>query len=324
MEKYIRFSLKIIISGIVLAYLFSIIPFSSILSSILSADLSLLMIGIIISSPISYLSALETQYLTKIQGMTLSVFEILKIHLATSFYGLFLPGTLSGGAVKWYKFSKHSSKSSAAAVIVLNRFLEILMVVIMGILFSLPVLYEAKNEKLLVLLVVIFFAMIFFYFALLKKSILILIEKIFQKLPFPNLIKEKSGKFLTAMSQFQNLRLKDHLEIFGLLFLYHGLGLVSFYFFAHSLNVNVNIWIIGWIRSVMAIAIMLPLSFMGLGIREITLVYLLNKYGVAPNDSMALSFLILFRSLLTSFVGGFFEFKNFAFHKQIKKSKMLN
>ena len=230
-KKHFSLGLKIIISVIVLTYLFSIIPFSSILSSILSADIVLLLIGIILSSPISYLSAFETQYLTKIQGMTLSVFEILKIHLATSFYGLFLPGTLSGGAVKWYKFSKHSNKSSAAAVIVLNRFLEILMVVIIGILFSLPILYEAKNQKLLVLLVIIFFIMILLYFALLKKSVLILIENIFHKLPFPFLVKEKTGKFLKAMSQFQNLRLKDHLEIFGLLFLYHGLGVSYLFFF---------------------------------------------------------------------------------------------
>ena len=320
-KKHFSLALKIIISAIVLAYLFSIIPFSSILSSILSADIFLLLVGIIISSPISYLSAFETQYLTKIQGMTLSVFEILKIHLATSFYGLFLPGTLSGGAVKWYKFSKHSNKSSAAAVIVLNRFLEVLMIIIMGILFSLPILYEAKNQKLLILLVIIFSIMILLYFALLKKSVLILIGKIFHKLPFPYSIKEKIEKFLKAMGQFQNLRLKDHLEIFGLLFLYHGLGLVSFYFFAHSLNINVSIWVIGWVRSATAIAIMLPFSFAGLGIREGTLVFLLGQYGVMPNDSIALSFIFFFRNILSSLFGGLFEFKNFTFSNKKKETE---
>src|SRR4030065_1648272 len=159
MKKHILLTLKIIVSGILLAYLFSIIPISAILSSIKSADITLVLIGVILATPISYLSALETQYLTKIQGMTLSVVEILKIHLATSFYALFLPGTLSGGAIKWYKFSKHGSKSSAAAVVVFNRFLEILIIILLGIFFSLPSLYALQNKTLIAFWVLIFFFM---------------------------------------------------------------------------------------------------------------------------------------------------------------------
>ena len=121
------------------------------------------------------------------------------------------------------------------------------------------------------------------------------------------------------MHQFQNLRLKDHLEILVLLFLYHRIGVLSFFCFAKSLDINLSILVIGWIRSAMAIAIMIPLSFAGIGIREGTLVFLLGQYGVMQSDSMALSFLFLFRSLLTSLVGGVFEFKDFTFAKKIKR-----
>ena len=318
MKKHILLALKIIVSGILLTYLLTVIPISAILSSIKSADITWVLIGIILATPISYLSALETQYLTKIQGMTLSVVEILKIHLATSFYALFLPGTLSGGAVKWYKFSKHGNKSSAAAVVVFNRFLEILIIVIIGIFFSFPALNATSNQKLSLALGIIFLVMILLYFLLLNNSVLIFITKIFLTLPLPNIIKQKIGKFIEAMHQFQNLRLKDHFEILGLLFLYHGIGVLSFYCFAKSLNIDVSIWVIGWVRSAIAIAILLPLSFAGLGIREGTLVFLLGQYGVMPNDSMALSFIFLVRNILSSMFGGLFEFKNFTFSNKKK------
>lgn len=321
MKKKTLLAIKITMSGILLTYLFSIIPFSEILSSIKSAEIIFILIGIILATPISYLSAFETQYLTKIQGMSLSVFEILKIHLATSFYGLFLPGTLSGGAIKWYKLSKHGNKSSAAAVVVFNRFLEILIIILIGIFFSFPSLYALNNQKLVIVWVLIFLIMIMLYYLLLNKSALNFIEKIILHLPLlPKTfgLKEKICKFIEAMHQFQNLSFKNHFEIISLMLLYHGIGVISFFCFARSLNIDVSIWVIGWVRSAMAIAIMLPLSFAGLGIREGTLVFLLAQYGVLPSNSMALSFLFLFRSILTSLTGGLFELRDFTFSKKKK------
>ncbi|MGE5804553.1 MAG: lysylphosphatidylglycerol synthase domain-containing protein, partial [Ignavibacteria bacterium] len=200
---------KILFSGIILAYLFNIVPIKEILGSILNTDLYLFIAGFLSAVPINYLSALETQYLTRIQGLNLSVLEILKIHLATSFYGLFLPGVLSGGAVKWYKFAKFGSKSSAAAVVVLNRFLEILMIVFLGIIFSFPAFYSSGNQKLLIVLVMILFFMICLYLLLLSKSGLNFILKILLIFPFPHFIKDIVKKFADAMLQFQNLSLKD-------------------------------------------------------------------------------------------------------------------
>lgn len=309
MKKHFLLAIKIIISVILLAYLFSIIPVTEIVSSIKSAEIYLVLIGLILAAPISYLSALETQYLTKIQGMSLSVFEILKVHLATSFYGLFLPGTLSGGAVKWYKLSKYGNKYSAAAVVVYNRFLEVLIILLLGIIFSIPALLAVNEKKLIFILVLIFMLLVAIYFALLNRKFVNTIKRTIFRIPLPGYVKGKVENFTDAMLQFQKMKLKDHLEIWGLLFFYHGLGVLSFFFFARSVNIDLTIWIIGWIRSAVSIAVMLPLSFAGLGIREGSLVFLFSKYGVLPDVAMALSLLFFSRNLLTSLIGGIIEFK---------------
>jgi glycosyltransferase 2 family protein len=324
MNKNIILALKIILSGILLAYLLTIIPLNDIINSILSAKLFLFLTGLLLVFPISYLSAVETGYLTGIQGIKLSVIEILKVHLATNFYGLFLPGVLSAGAVKWYKFSKYGKKSAAAAVVVFNRFLEILMILFIGIISSSPILYSIGNQKLLFVIFTIFVCMIIFYFLLLKKSGLKFVEKIIFFIPLPGFIRDISIKFTDAMHQFQNLRIKDHFEIIGLLFLYHGIGILSFFCFAKSLDINLSIWEIGWIRSAMSLAIMLPLSFAGLGIREGTLVFILGQYGVKPDISMALSFLFFFRNILTALFGGLIELKEFVITKKNRDTKSIN
>ncbi len=324
MNKRLILILKIILSAILLAFLFSRIPLNEIINSVFSADLYMFLSGLLLVIPVIFFSALETGYLTRIQGLDLSVFEILKIHLGTSFYGLFLPGILSAGAVKWYKFSRFGGKSAAAAVVVLNRFLEILMTVFIGILFSLPVLYSIGNQKIFILMLILFVVLVIIYFLLFKKSVLSFLEKSLLIIPLPVMVKNAISKFSDSMSRFSNLRLKDHLEIFGLLFLYHGIGIVSFLCFSKALNIDLSIWSIGWIRSVMALAIMLPLSFAGLGIREGTLVFILGHFGIKSDVSMALSFLFFFRNILSSVAGGLIEFKEFIVSKKNRNGKIVD
>jgi uncharacterized protein (TIRG00374 family) len=320
LKKPVILSAKIIISGIILGYLFYLIPLKEIINSILRTNLFLFTAGILTAAPINYLSALETQYLTRIQGLKLSVMEILKIHLTTSFYGLFLPG-ISAGAVKWHKFSKFGKKSSAAAAIVLNRFLEVMMILFLGIIFSIPDFFSSGNAKVLVLLLIILIFMILLYLLVLNGAGLNLILRILFIIPLPVFVTERINKFSAAMLEFRNLSVKDHIEITGLLFLYHAIGVFSFFCFAESLEINLSIWAIGWIRSAMSLAIMLPFSFAGFGIREGSLVLLFGQYGIKPDVSMALSFLFFSRTIMTSLLGGMLEFKDFTMTKKIEGSE---
>ena len=197
------------------------------------------------------------------------------------------------------------------------------MMVLIGILFSFPSLYKSGNRGLTIIWILIFLFMVILYFLLRNKHALSFVEKKILNLPLSKAMKEKTGRLTEAMQQFNNLNLKDHFEIIGLMILYHGLGVVSFFCLAKALNIELSIWVIGWIRSAMSISIMLPFSFAGFGIREGTLVFLLGQYGVTPSYSIAFSFLIFSRSLLTVFAGGLFELNYFVFSRKIKNDKSV-
>ena len=64
-----------------------------------------------------------------------------------------------------------------------------------------------------------------------------------------------------------------------------------------------------WIQGVLSLALLLPLTFAGLGIREGTLISILGILGVAPEKALALSFSILGLQIILASIGGLIEFK---------------
>jgi hypothetical protein len=98
--------------------------------------------------------------------------------------------------------------------------------------------------------------------------------------------------------------------IIGLALIRHILGIFSFMLLAIALDLHISFMAIGWIRVVMHALLMLPISMAGIGVREGSLVVLLQEYAVAPNDAVALAFLLFIVQLLSNSTGGLFEIKN--------------
>ena len=324
MKKHILLAIKIFISCLLLIYLLSMIPLAEILSSLKSAGIFFVLIGLILSAAVVFFSAAETRCLARIQGMHLSVFGIVKIHLATTFYSLFLPGILSGGLIKWYMLSKNESKFSAASVVVVNRFLELFFIVLIGLFFFSTAPFTSQGHKLAVVWLFVGLFMALIYLILFNKRLLEFSQQILVNGLLPKFLASMAGRFMTAAKQFQNLQLKQHAQIVGLLLLYHGIGILVFFFFGKSLNLEIDFWVIGWVRSAVVISVMFPISIAGLGIREGLLVFLLNQYGVPPHESIALSFLLFSRNLLFACIGGVLEFQDFAFGKKKRNRNLSN
>jgi uncharacterized protein (TIRG00374 family) len=318
MNKRVVLIIKLLLTSIILTYIFIKIPFSDILKTLFSGNLFLFILALLLTIPATLLSSFQTKYLTSIQKMSISFKEILKVYLTASFYSLFLPGTLLGGAVKWYKFKKHGSKSSAAVVVVFNRYLEVFIVTLIGLLFSIPALIGSKYTYLLPVWFIAFLLLFASYVFLLNASALNKIEKIFNKIPSPQAFKRKVRHLFAAMHEYQNLTLKDHFEILLIMFLYHFLSIISFYLLALSIDVSLSILVLGWIRSIVILSSILPISYSGLGVREGIIIYLFRFYGVPASEALVISLLSFARNLSIPLVGGIIELKDFLYGKNYK------
>lgn len=320
-RKKVVLVIKILLTIVLLIYIFSKIPLSQIFYAISSTNIWLFILSVLISIPVVLLSSYQTKYLTDIQDMAISYKEILQVDLTTNFYSLFLPGFVYGGPIKWYKFSKYGRKSSAAVVVVYNRYLEIFITLLIGITFSLPTVILSDAYQLLPIWVLALLALFIAFILPLNTKILTYVKKFFSSLPVPQTFKAKIETVFDAQQNYQKLKLKDHFEIVGIMFAYHFTSIISFYVLALSLNIKIDFFVIGWIRSAVMIATMVPISISGFGIREGVLIYLLKFYGVSPSLAVAFSFLSFAKNLFSPLTGGILELKNFLAGKKTETDK---
>lgn len=314
MKKWFSWLLKLSITSVILYYIFTSIPFSEVMKSIISAKVSYIIIALSIMAFVIYLEAYRLKILTDKQGMLLSIRQIIDINLITGFYGLFLPGYLAGGAIRWHKLSQPNNKwMEALASITFNRLIGTIVLVLVGILFWILDTNSGSNYMMGLILFAILTGLLITHFLVFDGKLSCFLKTYTRKINLsfiPKRIRSKISKLFISTGQYHSLSQSSLIYIFGLSLTSHLLGILSFYLFALSIGINISFINIGWIRSFIVIIAVLPVSFAGLGVREGTLVFLLQPYGVPASDAVALSFLIFARALLLGGIGGLFEAKN--------------
>ena len=308
-NKRILLILKVSISFSILYWILTKISFADIGVSLRSAKISFVLIVILITTCMRYIAAYQMKLLTSNQGLSLSTNKIFEINFITSFYELFLPSGLSGGVIRWYKFSKPDKKKAEAFTsIIFNRLFETIMIITLGIIFCILDIPPGMNRGVIVALLIILVVLLAFYFlAFNAKLSFFLWEKIENIKLLPDFLKEKLYKLYQSLKQAQTLSYRTQLLFFLLSLISHIIGTFSFLIFAKSLGIGVSFVNIGWIRSFLQIVVMLPISISGLGVREGALIVTLNAYGITSSDAMALSILLYARTILMGCIGGLIE-----------------
>jgi hypothetical protein len=81
-------------------------------------------------------------------------------------------------------------------------------------------------------------------------------------------------------------------RILGWSLLAHLLGTLEYLALARSLDLELGFAALGWIRAVMLLATLVPITISGLGLREGAAVLVLPAYGVGPDAALAFSLLV--------------------------------
>ena len=89
-----------------------------------------------------------------------------------------------------------------------------------------------------------------------------------------------------------------------------------------GLDLSLDFVSLGWVRSVIRLVSMIPISISGLGVREATFVYLLKAYAILPEKAIALSLLVFAQRLVHAFIGGWFEFERHVFRAREREALM--
>lgn len=325
-KKNLILILKIAVTIGILAFIFSKIPIANVWLSLKQAHMEYAAISFLVLIGMRYVTAYRIKILTNVHKMKISIQHFFKISLVTTFYGLFLPGTLAGGAVRWYKISKVDNKpAESLTAIVYDRFITTLGVIMIGAIFWLVERRIHTNQEMGLILFVALIVFVATYILAFNGKMASCIVKMNDAMVFiPEFVREKIKKILVSSMDYRKISKKKHIEIFIVTILFDICGILSVYLFSLALNLPLTFVQLGWIRSIVSILSMLPISFAGIGVREGSMIFLLQAYGIEPADAIALSFLILSGGIVLALCGGLIELKVLLFSDNSKNIVATN
>jgi len=315
MKYNLSWVLKALITSGLLYYIFNNIPVSEIVPAIASARIHFFAIAFLLVLLMNYVASCRMKRLTDRQGMTVTRRRIFEINLIANFYGLFLPGSLAGGAVRWEKLYKTDQNGVGAFVaIIFNRFILTTATAATGVIFWALAGNYMSNRAAGLSLMGILAILLVLQGAMINSRIFPWVERSLEgKKRMPEIVRSKLRKLTLSLRQNRDLPLTSLLWLAALSFIEEFLGVVSYYFVSLAIGMEVSFVHLGWIRSCILIVTMLPISFSGFGVREGTLIALLAPYGVSGNVAVAFSLLLFARSLLMAGIGGVLETANLLF-----------
>ena len=267
---------------------------------------------ILLEFPIVLLKGYKSKYLVESFGGEINILDSTKIWMMGFYLGSLTPGKV-GDFTRTLFLSDHAKISSGTSFfcIFMERILDLFSLSILG-LFSLFILFGDEYSSSLGLpLIILLILLIMSLFIFLNNTINYQISRLFFRIT-PLSLKSRLRNFF---SDFQDtIKLiydnKSSMIIFFLLTILCYF-IIIFQIFILSLSLGFDIAFINYFFIVPLIIIVeaLPISIIGIGVRDWTLILILEIYGILPEKALSLSMCILFIGLLDSVIGYSFLIK---------------
>ena len=300
--------LRFAIAIAIIIFLFTKISVQDVVGSIISAKLYYVILAIIISIFAWIVASYRLKFFSALQGLIISTFQAFEINLSTLFYGLFLPGgNLTGGIIKFYKLSSKDKKLSEAFItLAIERVFATLALCIIGLFFW--ALSTPKDLNLLVL------SMVIILFGLGSFCSLIFIDRdqrvIKWLLGLANkvYVLPKLNRFVENLSGLGRIPSGSLIFMIAISMASQLLNVLVFFLLLESIDLDVPFVSIGWIRSVVVLVTMIPISISGMGLREGSFIILLGVYGISEDSAFAYSIIVFaVTRVLPGLLGGLLE-----------------
>jgi uncharacterized protein (TIRG00374 family) len=307
-------TLRLLGSAVLLAAIFWFIPFSEVIEALKGVKLAYVAAALAVLLFTAWLDALALLLPLHKVGVPGSQWTVFEVKMITRFYAQFLPSELMASAFKLHRLAAPTRQwGEVTAAMVFTRVVSALVFVLLGLVLWLIEMPTGPGRLVGFLLVGMAVGLLGMHFMIQSVITTRSAKRLFAMRGFAWI----KGKFFDKVRSLAQTTVTSY-RLFGntiypvilLALVRHLMGIITFTFVALSLDLHISLLAIGWIRVVMYALLMLPISIAGIGVREGSFVILLPEYGVAPNDAVALSFLLFVVTLVSTSAGGLLEIKN--------------
>jgi hypothetical protein len=262
--------------------------------------------------------AKRLRILTDAYGLGFGTLDVLGINLATRFYGLFLPGGgATATAVRVVRLARGQRKyAESLAAVALDRVITTATMCLLGVIFGLIASRPGESVWLVVMAL---------GFVGLGAPVLWLRAArsrmggprgvaVSAEVAGPQPAVATAGpagrlrSLKRALSGASAVSGRGWVWVLGASLLGQLAGIVEYALAAGALGIDLGFIAVGWVRAVMLLAAVLPISVAGLGLREGAAMLMLPHYGVGKDAALALSLLVFALGHLgVGAVGGLIE-----------------
>lgn len=307
-KRRLKWFLQVGFTLVLLGYLVSRIPVSRVWEILQDASLPLLLAGYFLQLLMRLSATFRIKILVAAQNIRLKLAKLFEISLISTFYSLCLPGEIGGGAIRWHRISGPDAKPAEALfAIAVDRTVDTLALLAIGFLFWWVDPMAHRQGPLGWALGGMLGSLCLIQAVVMLPPVTDAIKSRLPEKGIAGLIGSKIGKLISAAQRYRSVSWHLRIQVFLFSLLRHAIGIYSVYLLAMAVDLPLN-WVqVAWIRSIMIILTMLPISWAGLGVREVSLLVLLEPYGVPEPMALAWSFLLFLRVIWIGGLGGVLE-----------------
>lgn len=296
---------KILFSAVVLYFLFRKCDWAALFAAIRHANLVYALLALLAVEGTHLIAAARWQLLCR-KAKFLPLFKLVYV---SRLYSTVLPGQLFGEAAKVVYISQSNPEitpEEATASVVVDKIVGLVGLLIVGIggaLLSASALNRSITLWFAVCAAVLALCVALPAFPPVSRLIHRVLDALERRF-------SKTAKFVGRLRLFVTswqAYLKTPLVlVFSVLLAcaFQFLSTAGMMLLGRAVGVNVALSDWCWIFAVLSVALLLPVSFAGLGVREATLVGFLGALGAAKELALSASLLSLFIQILDSLIGG--------------------
>lgn len=296
---------------IVVILAIGLIPWQETWRVLTSTDLIILALAYSLTIPNQLFVALSYYIVINSQKLDIDYGKILRLNIVMIFYDVVLPWSILVSGLRWHRYNEYSGKpgktiTSIAYLKIFDIWITLLFSFGFIFLFSSSTI-ERQTPSIIALILLISLVLY------LTPTISEFIQK---KLPPPgdhcestnNSVCRQICILLQALSNFRNLTFKHQFSLIILGVLSQIIHYLGYILFAESVGINLTLSQLGAVRAVILIATNVPVNLgVGVSLREVSLVSLLAALNVPLEKAVALSIVMLSKSLFFGAVGGLIE-----------------
>jgi hypothetical protein len=298
-----KFWLKAAVSAALLAALIWISNLDEIINVMSGADMRFYVAAFALFLFQQVVVAYCWQLLLVAQKNPVPFWKTLEVHFVGSFFGTFLPSSIAMDVVRAYHLSRHLRRGvDAASSMFVTRIVGFGVNFVMALIVAIPVSRAHNDPHLLwtvAALTLAFFAAIW---VTLHRRSLQLVSGLLQRLKLAK-VTDKLTELRTAILEVANTK-HAMLKLVALSVFFQILGVVIVFVVGRAVAIDLDLgrYFI-YIPLITAIAV-LPISVLGVGIREGAFVFFFTQAGVLKAQALSLSLLLFSQSLLMALIGG--------------------